>query len=108
MNQAERYAQQFGAHKISLHPASTTFERYVPRLGIPPWRKETMKYDPTGFYQHIGYQHDPVQKQFNRQIIQGMLPPQQAEEWAESRTALLSKPLKRPRASSMPVLPRRG
>lgn len=107
MSSAEHVAQRwFGAHKISLHPASTTFERTVPRIGFPPWEKQTRKYDPTGFYQHIGYARDPMQKAANKRIIGNMLPPHEAEQWAESRTAMMSKPLRRPRAMSLPNRPK--
>lgn len=126
MNQAEVLAQGMGATKISLHPAKTMFTRQVtrevPNTGFSSLLSKTRKvtetevrnYDPTGFYEHVGYDRDPVQRRARHaEYMSFGLDPAGADQYARSRTALLSKPISqttvtRRRAHSLPPVHRDG
>lgn len=131
MSEAEKWAQFSEAEKISLTPAPTTYTRNVqkevPNTGMFSFLKptkmvtqqESKTYDPTGFYQHVGYGKDPIQKeaqrneaaQINTILAQGNHQPIDVEEYADTRTALLSKPLfqdvQRKRSNSLPPPPKK-
>lgn len=110
MNSAEHWAQTSGAEKLSLTPAPSTFTRnvqqQVPREGLlskfSPMKTVTVperkNYDPTSFYQHIGYGKDPVQRQIRaneaRKLNKILPQDKQIDVQAyASRVPLLSKPL---------------